>query len=173
MMARRPTRRAYILTELLALLTVGMVLLTLLGKQTITVLRVQRLAAEHANRLAVMDSLTRQLTADARGVLTWELAGETLVLRVQRDAGPAEVRYTLATGRVQRSGAADDDRAWQAGRLTFGWRVEHGPRGSILWLDFTEQPPPQSLGLPQRTYSVATGLPRAAPTVASKPEESP
>lgn len=173
MIARRFIRPAYLLTELLALLTVGVVLLTLLGKLTLTLLRVQRLAAEHATRMAVMDSLTRQLTDDARGVLTWGLEGATLWLRVCGDDGPADLQYQLTAGQVQRSSPMNGTRAWQADRLTFAWRVERGPQGSVLWLDFTEQPPPRSLGLPNRTYSVATGWPRSTPAVVAAPEETP
>ena len=61
-MSRPPTRRpAFLLTELLAMLVLGTALLVILGKLTVEILYLQRIAAEHADRVAVMDSLSRRL----------------------------------------------------------------------------------------------------------------
>ena len=73
-------------------------------------------------------------------------------------------RCTPESGRTTPAG---EEREWHFARLQFGWRVERGPRGSVLWLILLEAPPPRMSRVLPRSFTATFLLPattdRAAP----------
>ena len=74
----------------------------------------------------------------------------------------ADVNYTLGADRVRRTTGDGEVKEWRSRRLAFGWRVETGSRGSVLVVEFVEQPPSRATPLPDRSYPAAFYLPQAA-----------
>lgn len=154
--------RGFMLVEIIGVLALGLALAGILGKLVIDAIYLQRIAAEHANRVAVMDSLTRSLRRDALAAVAYEWDASRLNLRTVTGDGPADVVYTLEPEGVQRILGSREDRVWRSLRLRFAWGREQGPRGDVLLLDLIETPPARAAALPGRTYTVPFGLPASA-----------
>lgn len=161
-MKRRGPRTGFALIELLAVVAVGGVLLAILGRLLIDAFVLQRGAAEHADRVAVITSLTRYLRKDTLGAVAAEWSADTLRLEVLSDGEAANVVYVLTPDCVQRLGPGSAERAWQATRLQFATRSETGPRGTVWWLECTEEPPLRRTPVVARTYDIPFLLPPAA-----------
>ncbi len=169
----RSVRRAILLVEVLMVMVIVVVLVGLLFKLVIDAMYLQRIAAQHAARVATMDSLTRRLQRDALATTRYDQHLNTLTLRTLAAAGGSSVSYTIEPEFVRRVQADGDDREWRAERLRFDWHIEHGARGDVLILAFTELPPPRATILPNRSYPAAFGLPRAQPPLRAPAEAQP
>jgi hypothetical protein len=168
-MTRLRRRRGFLLAQMLMMLPLAALLLFVLGKMTVEALRVQHLAAEHANIVAVGEDLLRQLRADARAALACSASGEGFVLDTCGPSGPQRVSYDFTPDQVRRSGAAGDERTWTRWRLSFGWRIEHGPRGDLLSVELRETPPAHVTIVLPRTFTATCLLPPAS----GRPEVTP
>lgn len=155
-------RRSFLLTEVLAVLAIGVLVLAMLAKLVTDAMYLQQLAALHGNRVAVMDALSHRLQGDALAAVAYEQDGTTLSLRTLTHDGPSQVTYTFAPDVVRRVSSGGDEAEWQSIRLEFSWRIESGPRADVLVLDFIEVPPPRRTALPPRTFSAAFLLPLGA-----------
>lgn len=163
-MMRRPQRkRGYFLGTLLLVLSLAAPVAVLLGWVLIRAISLQHLAAEHTNRVAVMDSLTRRLSLDALACQHYARSAGDLTLETYGQSGLQTVRYDLEHGVVRRTTADGDVWEWRARRLVYTWDVESGPRGDLLLLHFVEQPPPHASGVLPRTYVVPILLPPSQP----------
>lgn len=151
--------RGFMLVEIIGVLVLGLALAGILGKLVIDAVYLQRIAAEHANRVAVMDSLTRSLRQDALATVAYEMKASRLTLKTVTADGPADVVYALEPGLLRRILSGTEDRVWRSLRLRFAWRREQGPRGDVLLLDLIETPPARASAHPRRTYTAAFGLP--------------
>jgi len=166
-------RRAFLLAEALSAVALAVVLGGLLGKLMLDAFYLQRVAAEHSNRMATIDSAMRQIRRDTVAVTSYAPEGAALVLSVAGADGQQHVRWTVAPDVLQRVREDGEDREWRATRLRFAWRIEHGPRGDVLTIDFIETPPPRGSALPNRTYSTAFFLPQANVPLAPRTEGTP
>jgi len=153
-------RRALLLVEGLIMLAAAALLVLVLSKLLVDALRVQRSAAEHAQRTAVMDSMLRYLRRDLRAASAYEWDGRTLSLRSPGWGG--RVEYELTTERAVRRDCGTETGAWAAERLALAFEVEHGPAGDMLYAAWIELPPPRRTELPEREFAVSLTLPRAA-----------
>ena len=155
------TRRGFLLVELMAVLAIGALLLGILGKMVVDMIYLQGVATQHADRMAVMDGLTRRIRSDTRAAVNSEWREHTLTLRTLGSAGLTNVTYTFELGTVGRQATGEAATEWQSRRLEFAHRIERGPRGDVLMLDFIELPPPRATSLPNRKYPVTFLLPSA------------
>jgi hypothetical protein len=166
MTSRRRGVAAYLLVELLVVVALGLMLSDLAVRLLVETLHLERAAAAHANRMAVVDGLMRELRRDASAAVshsgeTWSLqaspaptaataSGEleapaspgslAVTLETVGSDGRHQVVYRIAAKQVVRIEDGVDTHAWEARRLAFSARLERGPRAAVLWLDFTEQP---------------------------------
>lgn len=154
-------RHAYVLAELLTVLALSLLLASVLGKLALDAVYLQRVAAEHAHIVATTDSLTRQLRNDALGTIAYTYDTTAIHLDLVDEAGRASVTYVVQPDSVRRLAPHGDERVWSAWRLGFAWRIEPGPRGDVLHIEFQEQPPPRASEVLTRSSSTAIGLPRA------------
>ncbi len=172
--ARQFARPALLLVQVLALTALMVVLGALLSRVMLDLVRVHRLAGEHADRIAVMDTLDKQLRHDLRTAERITINGDTLTLHIRGPAGSALLHYQFTPVTITRSvdpappdpfsGPAATE--YRARRLRFAWQLEPAPHGGLLQLRFIEEPPPHRR-LPDRTYSTALWLP--APLVETRP----
>ena len=170
---RRHPARGFMLVHVITTLPLAAMLLLLLGKLVLDALYVQRVASEHARIVDVSEGLARSLRQDALGATTWRLSDGLLRIETTTKSGPASVEYQLSTERIRRSTPGMADQSWAAPRLQFKWRVEDGPRGSVLWLDLSERAPARKVGV--LTDSVVAGvlLPSRTRPLAALAEEAP
>jgi len=162
---KRP-QPAFMLAELLGALTLTGLVAGLVAKLLLDVLALQSAATEHANRMAVMDAAVRQLRRDAVAATDGARDGDALVLTLAGAEGPQHVRWTVEQQVLRRVREDGEDREWRATRLQFAWRIEPGPRGDLLTVDFVETRAPRAAALPNRTYPTTFLLPRVkAPSV--------
>lgn len=154
-------RRAVLLVEFLAVMLPAAILLGLLGLMISDFLTLQRLAAEHATRMSLVDSLCAKLRADIlpaeRAVWTAGQDG-TSVLALHL---PDETRvvYQITAERVVRWVGESDEQAWTANRLEFAAISVSGRTGRVLQLMLDELPPPQNHLLPSRRFATTFVLP--------------
>jgi hypothetical protein len=169
MTRRGPIRRSFLLTEVIALLAVGVILLAFLAKFVADAIYLQQLAAQHGNRIAVMDALSHRLRGDALAATNYEYDGTALTLRLANGSGPSEVTYILTPDIVRRTTTSGEETEWESRRLEFVWRIEWGSRADVLLLDFIEVPPPRRTELPPQTFSASFVLPHglARPTAST------
>jgi hypothetical protein len=154
--------RGYVLGQMLIIVGLALLLLALLGKLLVDSIYLQRIAAEHAQRVSTVDSLTRQLRSDALGTMAYMCDATGITLDMGDAAGHSRVRYAIEPETVRRVTSAGDERVWSARRLGFAWRIEPGPYGDVLYVEFRAQPPPRASDVLTRSYSTAIGLPCAA-----------
>ncbi len=161
MRQRRASRRGMLLLELVAMIMIGVVMLSVLARMIVNHLEFQRLSRLHDNRMAVMDSLIRRLERDAVTTAAYRWQGDPATLTLGQASAPT-VQYRIQPASVMRLvGGIETDR-WSSMRLRFSARVERGPRADILGITFTEQPPPRRRRLPDRTYTKSVTLPATA-----------
>jgi hypothetical protein len=156
------TRRAFLLVELMAVLAIGALLLGVLGKMVVDMIYLQRIATQHADRVAMMDALTRRIRTDTLASVNYEWREHALVLRTLGSAGLTTVTYRFDPATIERQATGEAPTAWRSRRLEFAQRIERGPRGDVLTLDFIESPPPRATSLPNRKFPVAFLLPPVA-----------
>lgn len=159
-------RRAVSLVELLAVFLLAGPLLLVLGRVVVDALYVQRLAAQHADQVAVMDSLSRRLRQDALACAAWNWDADRLTLVMEAEAGPAEVVYTLEPGRIARRRPDGQQHEWRSRRLGFAWRLDSGPGGALLVIEFVQERPPRASRVLPRTFAVSLLLPPGGPAAA-------
>jgi hypothetical protein len=145
--------------HVLATLPLAALLLLILGKLFVDTIYLQAVAAQHANLVAVADSLTRQLRQDAWATATYRQTGNGLALQTVGAAGSVPVIYTFEPELVRRTALDGDERVWRCRRLQFDWHVEGGPRGDVLWLDLREIRPARATAVLPRSYAVTFLLP--------------
>jgi hypothetical protein len=162
MSARRYRRRGFTLWAVIATMPLAALLLALLGKLVVDGIYLQRVATQHANLVATGDALTRQLRLDTWATVAWQRTEDTLTLQTVGPDGPATVTYTLGEDFVRRTASTEAEREWRCWRLRFGWRVETGPRGAVLWLELREALPPRATAVRPRTYTTTFLLPKRA-----------
>ncbi len=165
---REARQRGVLLVELLAAVALCAVVAALLGKMLIDVLALQSAAAQHANRMAVMDAAVRQMRRDLLAATGCERDGAALVLTLAGAEGPQRVRWTVAPEVLRRVRADGEDREWRAMRLKFAARFAPGPRGDLLTIDFIEARPPHPTAVPNRIYPTTFLLPRGGPAAAGE-----
>lgn len=171
MRQRRASRRAILLLELIAMILIGTVILSLLGRMIVNHLEFQHLSRLHDNRMAVMDSLIQHLERDAVTTAAYRWQDDAATLTLDRASSPA-VQYRIQPQSVMRLVDGIETDRWRSRRLRFSARVERGPRADILGITFTEQPPPRRRRLPDRTYTKSITLPSLA-VVEESPEREP
>ncbi len=165
----RARQRGYLLMHVLLMLPLAALLLLILGKLVIDTIYLQRVAAQHANLVAVADSLTRQLHQDAWATATYRRTGDSLTLQTVSPQGPVSVTYTFEPESVRRTAPDGDERTWHCTRLQFDWHVEGGPRGDVLWLDLRKVPPARATLVLPRSFATTFLLPPGAgPTEAGR-----
>lgn len=157
-----PKRRAYALIELLTFTALSLLLLSVLGKMVVDVIYLQRVAAQHANLVATVDSLTRQLRDDALRTVAYARDANGVSLDLVDETDLSHVTYRVQPDSVYRLTPTGDERVWSALRLGFAWHIEPGPRGDVLHLEFQEQPPPRASVVLTRSSATAIGLPHAS-----------
>ena len=154
-------RSGYLLVHVIAVLPLAALLMLILGKLVIDTLYLQRVAAQHANIVAVGDSLARHLREDTWAALDYGLDGNAFALQTVSPAGRDSVTYTFDKETVRRR-TSDGDEAWACTRLRFEWQVESGPRGDVLWLALREIPPARATAVLPRSFTLTFLLPRPA-----------
>lgn len=169
----RSIRRGIFLTELLAVVAIGVLVMALLGKLVTDAIYLQTIAAQHGNRTAVMDALTHRLNQDTLAAVGYEEHGAGLTLQVVNSAGLARVTYAFLPELVRRTTPGGEESEWQSQRLEFAWHIEPGTRADVLVLDFVEVAPPRRTGLPPRTFSTSFLLPHGADTPPVQAEGTP
>lgn len=162
MTTARRTARAFMLMELMWVIMLGAVFLGILGKLTIDAFYLLRVAGQHSNRMAVMDSLTRRLRSDALRACAYRWDGHTLTLIGAADGSDRDVRYVVDVDRVRRAAGGVETHQWQMFRLRFTGECQRGPRADVLQLEFIEQPPERAGRLPDRRFTLSVLLPPAA-----------
>jgi len=89
----RRTARAFMLVELMWVILLSAVFLGILGKLTIDAFYLLRVASQHSDRMAVMDSLTGRLRSDALRASAYRWNGRTLTLIGAADGPDRDVHY--------------------------------------------------------------------------------
>jgi hypothetical protein len=158
---RRPAR-AFMLVELVWVILLSAAFLGILGKLTIDGLYLLRVAGQHSDRMAVMDSLARRLRTDALRASAYRWDGRTLTLIGAADGPDRDVRYVVDADRAQRVEGGLETHQWQVFRLRFAGACQRGPRADVLRLEFVEQPPERAGRLPDRRFTLGVLLPPAA-----------
>lgn len=155
---RRANRieRGFALVELMVVLAAGVLLLGICARLFWNSLYVHRLAAQHADRVAVVEHLNRQLLADIGASDDAEFSDNRLTLR----RGEVEVIYEFSSPRVVRTVTGVINESWSAARLTFSASTADAD-GRLLTVDCVESPPPRATRLGLRTDRLAFALPRA------------
>jgi hypothetical protein len=161
-MNRRTLRpRAFILSELIGVVTLTTLVLLVLTRLVNDAVYMQRVASDHADRVAVMDTVTTRLNRDlaAASVYHWD-GTDTLVLRGTSTSQSTNVSYVFSNDLVRRQ-VDDRSQEWRTRRLSFAARLAYGPSGDVLELDFIAQPPPRRIESDARTYHATFTLPPA------------
>ena len=158
----RRTARAFLLIELMWVILLSAVFLGILGKLTIDAFYLLRVAGQHSNRMAVMDSLTGRLRSDALRACAYRWDGHTLTLIGAGAGSDRDVRYVVDVDRVRRAEAGVETHLWRMFRLRFAGECQRGPRADVLQLEFIEQPPERAGRLPDRRFTLGVLLPPAA-----------
>lgn len=154
-------RRAVALVELLMVLIPATILLGLMAMMTADFVTLQRLAGEHAARMATVDSICTRVRDDlvSAGQADWFIAAPgagTLTLTLP---GDLHIAYRIETSRVTRIADGVEDSVWTANRLQFECDAVAGGRGRLLRLALVELPPPRNSLLPSRRFSTTFVLP--------------
>ena len=152
-------RGAFTLVELLAVLALSTIVAGILGRMVVDAIYLHRIAAEHADRMAVIDSLDRQLRDDCRAAERARWDGHSLDLTPLGAVPSAIVRYVLDDRRVARLADNAETHVWQSKRLRFDVRVESGAQAAVFHLVCHEEPPPRATALPVRAFDLAFVLP--------------
>jgi len=158
----RRTARAFMLMELMWVIMLGAVFLGILGKLTIDAFYLLRVAGQHSDRMAVMDSLTHRLRTDAVRAVAYRWDGQTLTLIRAADGPDRDVHYVVDVDGVRRAEAGVETHQWQMYRLGFAGECQRGLRADVLQLEFIEQPPERAGHLPDRRFTLSVLLPPAA-----------
>jgi hypothetical protein len=140
----------------------GAVFLGILGKLTIDAFYLLRVAGQHSDRMAVMDSLIGRLRADAVRAVAYRWDGHTLTLMRAADNPDRDVQYGIGIDHVWRAEAGVETDQWQMFRLGFAAECRRGLRADVLQLEFIEQPPERAGRLPDRRFALTVVLPPAA-----------
>lgn len=156
------TARAFMLVELMWVILLSALFLGILGKLTIDAFYLLRVAGQHTNRMAVMDSLTRQLRSDGLRAVAYQWDGRTLTLIRAADGPDRDVHYVVDVDHVRRAQAGVETHQWQMFRLGFAAECQRGLRADVLRLEFIEQPPERAGRLPDRRFTLSVLLPALA-----------
>lgn len=146
--------RGIFLVEQMALLAAGLLLLMICGRLFWNTLYVHRLAAQHADRIAVVDHFNRQLQSDIAASEFAFFSDDRLTLC--RPEG--EFAYHFSESRVDRLVKGVIHESWFAARLRFSPSLP-GPRGNLLVIDCIEDAPPKATRLKPRIDRLAYALP--------------
>ncbi|MEW6251184.1 MAG: hypothetical protein AB1716_11090 [Planctomycetota bacterium] len=157
----RRVRPAFALVHMLAVLPIAALLLMLLGRLIIDAIYVQRLAAEHLEFVTLQDDLLTALRRDACAATGYVEDGDSLVLRTAGPRGPEIVTYTVEPQSARRTRPGETERIWQSRRLRFGWHIERGPRGHVLWLTLEQTPPARRTAVLPHSLTATVLLPAA------------
>lgn len=154
-------RRALLLIEFLFVLLPSVIVFGLMMFLIVDFITIQRLAGEHASRMAIVDSLSAKLRDDiasARGV-GWVASDDgSAVLSLSAIDGE-RILYRFDSTRVSRLVTDVADNVWSAPRLGFACAVQTGTLGRMLRLTLEELPPPPNSALPPRRYVMTFVLP--------------
>lgn len=134
-------RRGIMLVELMVAIVPAMVLVALLLSSIASFVYAQRQAAEHRNRLAVIDSLIARLQSDA--VSTREVhwpQGNGGVGRLELRGDDGVTRYEIMNDRIELFVDDEPTTAWSSPRLQFAAELRTGRGGAVLLLRCIEQP---------------------------------
>lgn len=163
----RPQNRGFTLVELIIVIAAVGGTLFVLGKLLLDGIYLQRVAAQHANQVAVTDALTKRLRADALGAAAcaWEdgPSGPTLLLHTYAEGRLSPVQWTFEPNRVIRRDAGREAGLFDAERLGFAARCETTAGSSVLALDLLVAPPARAAGRPPRLATTYVLLPPKDP----------
>lgn len=155
MMTRRgrpdPHRRAFLLVELVCCVGAAALLVAICFYLFASVVYMQRLAAQHADRTAAVDHLGRRLRADLLSAERVSFENARLMLI----GASHTIEYRIEAGRVLRLDSGRESECWQAPRLSFAARLDTGENGALLLIDCIETPPPQATRLAVRRDHLA------------------
>lgn len=156
---RTPTRspRAFLMVELLSGLVAGLLLIGICSYLFADSLYLQRIAAQHADRVAVVEHLSRELRDDVAAAGDWRFSDSRLELQ----CADATVTYDVSPTLVRRSVDGKQTHTWSATRLTFDARLQTEVRGNLFTLDFAETPPTKATRLSVRTDRLSFNLRKA------------
>jgi hypothetical protein len=167
---RNQTRRGFLLVHVILMLPLAALVLLILGQLMLDALYLQRVAIQHANIVAVGDSLTQQLRQDAWAARSYRRSEDSITLSTVGPDGARPITYTFEPADVRRTAPGGDERAWHCWRLRFDWRIESGPRGDVLVLEQLEAPPPRATAVLPRSFPTTFLLPPIE-SPAGAPEE--
>ena len=141
----RPRRAttAFMLVELMMLVVCMAAVAGLLTVMVCDAFYLQRVAAARADRLAVCQSLTRELRRDALTAVGHDWDGSTLALAAIAPDGRHDVRYAISTQTVVRTEDGAETHVWRALRLEFTGRLEVGDAANVFFLKLIELPAPR------------------------------
>ena len=163
--------RSFTLLGALFAISASAIILSVLGKLLLDGMYLQRIAAERSNRLAVMDSLTERLRADALGATAyaWDEGESTQTLKLCPCADGAQhhVDWIFEGGDVLRRVDGCEAGGFHATRVGLTARVERSARCDVLILDVTVFPPTHSRSPEPRNYAQCVLLPRQMDTSVS------
>jgi hypothetical protein len=157
----------FALVELMWVILLGTVLLCALGALMSDAFYLMRVAGRHSDRMAIMDSLARQIRADALESVAYEWDGRKLTLKLAGADPAAPVCYTIEAESVTRTVGAADTHAWHTYRLAFDAWCRSGPHADLFELEFIEQPPERAGYLPDRTFALGVLLPASHGTASA------
>lgn len=154
-------RRALLLIEFLFVLLPSVIVFGLMMFLIVDFIRIQRLAGEHASRMAVVDSLSVKLhddIASARGV-GWVASEDGAAVLSLSSIDGTRILYRFDSTRVSRMVTDVADNIWSAPRLGFACAVQAGTLGRLMHLTLEELPPPPNSALPPRRFLKTFVLP--------------
>ena len=123
-MTRAPiTRRGFLLVELMAVLAIAALLLGILGKLVVDMIYVQRVGAQHADRMAVLDALAQRIRADTRAAVNYDWRDSVLKLRTLGPAGLTDVTYAFEPDAVWRQVSGEAATEWRSRRMGIACRI--------------------------------------------------
>jgi len=157
-----PRRSGFVLIELLAVILLGVIVISIAGKLLVDSLYLLRIAGDHADRVAVMDTLEQHLREDTLSADSYDWDGAALRLSERINGEDTLVSYFVEADHVLRTSSRSAALTWSAARLQIAARVEHGPRLDSLLLEFVERPPKRATGSPNREFTVSILLPASA-----------
>jgi len=156
--------RAFTLVELLIVVSAVAGTLFVLGKLLVDGIYLQRTAAEHANRVAVTQALTRRLRADALGATAraWgeDASGLSLKLVTYADGAPHQAHWAFERERAVRRVDGCEAGLFFAERLQFSAHITQRARSDVLVLDLIVTPPARAWSRSPRTHSEYVLIPR-------------
>ncbi|MCA9244612.1 MAG: hypothetical protein KDA32_11685 [Phycisphaerales bacterium] len=153
-MTRR--RRAYTLIELLAGVVPMIVLLGFVIVVSSDALMLNRRAAAHADRMAIVANLRARLSADVFDAVR---VARPDALKIALDTPTDRIEYAFEDAIVTRRVDGAITHVWRADLLTFETRVETGASGAVLIVAARETPPEPVTELVDRTFLITVVLP--------------